>query len=287
MFSFSLIDLDPLKQRPIDRNKENTIFLWIQELMILYAAFVSQQFVLPEGVKLPCSVWSTSSLHYFFFLFSFMVQNLPRGMFLYLDATGVNNVTSNNAFWPDHQNPLAEMTNRASSCLLAVLAWKCSLERLCSYGSIWISLRISFTKVAVIFLTWLCRTTTNPPFLQNEACCNPNFTPYTQFSGRRVNSQPYRTCIRFQKMTSLIPRRTFKVVNVSQQSCPCICFYEVTIIAIYIRHISIYIVTFRSFSFHDTLIFFLLCLVFQDVFWYNQLNWPWHLNNQISNIRVG
>ena len=147
MFSFSLIDLDPLKQRPIDRNKENTIFLLIQELMILYAAFVSQQFVLPEGVKLPCSVWSTSSLHYFFFLFSFMVQNLLRGMFLYLDATGVNNVTSNNAFWPDHQNPLAEMTNRASSCLLAVLAWKCSLERLCSYGSIWISLRISFTNI--------------------------------------------------------------------------------------------------------------------------------------------
>ena len=39
MFLFSLIYLDPLKHRPIDRNKENIIFRLIQELVILYGCF--------------------------------------------------------------------------------------------------------------------------------------------------------------------------------------------------------------------------------------------------------
>ena len=39
MFSFSLIDLDSFKHRPIDRNKENIIFLLMQELIILYGCF--------------------------------------------------------------------------------------------------------------------------------------------------------------------------------------------------------------------------------------------------------
>ena len=39
LFSFYLIDLDPAKHRIIDRNKENIIFLLIQELIILYSCF--------------------------------------------------------------------------------------------------------------------------------------------------------------------------------------------------------------------------------------------------------
>ena len=36
-------------------------------------------------------------------------------------------------------------------------------------------------------------------------------------------------------MASLIAKCTFKIVNVSQQKCPCICFDKVAIIAIYIQ----------------------------------------------------
>ena len=47
MFLFSFIDLNPYKHRPIDRKKENIIFILIQELIMCMAAFVSLQFVLP------------------------------------------------------------------------------------------------------------------------------------------------------------------------------------------------------------------------------------------------
>ena len=47
MFLFSFIDLNPYKHRPIDRNKENIIFILIQELIMRMAAFVSLQCVLP------------------------------------------------------------------------------------------------------------------------------------------------------------------------------------------------------------------------------------------------
>ena len=124
-------------------------------------------------------------------------------MFLYLGAIGLNTITSNNAFWPEHQNPLAEMSNRASSSLLAVLVSKSSPEWLCSRGSIWTSLQISFNSVAVMFLIWLCQIVTNPPFLQDKACCKPNFTLHTQFLERRVNSQPHLICIRSQNNSLL------------------------------------------------------------------------------------
>ena len=74
MFSFSFIDLDPLKHRPIDRNKENIIFLLIQELIIRYGCFRFSTIYfasfekngphslpnppfddITRGVKLPCS----------------------------------------------------------------------------------------------------------------------------------------------------------------------------------------------------------------------------------------
>ena len=92
MFLFSLIDRDPLKHRPIDRSKENIIFLLIQELIILYGCFRfstirSASFklnwphslpnppfdVITRGVKLPFSTWNIRSLYCLFSSFSFMV----------------------------------------------------------------------------------------------------------------------------------------------------------------------------------------------------------------------
>ena len=49
-----------------------------------------------------------------------------------------------------------------------------------------------------MFLTWLCRIVTNLPSSQDKACCKPNFTQHTQFSGRHINSQPYLICIKSQ-----------------------------------------------------------------------------------------
>ena len=64
-------------------------------------------------------------------------------------------------------------------------------------------------------------------------------------------------------MTSLIAQCIFKIINVSQQRCPCICFDEVTIIAIYIRFNT---VAFWSFNFLWLLDFSDLYLVSLDNF---------------------
>ena len=47
-------------------------------------------------------------------------------------------------------------------------------------------------------------------------------------------------------LASLIAQCTFKIINVSQQRCPCICFHEVAIVAIYIQFTTD---TFRSLNF--------------------------------------
>ena len=49
-----------------------------------------------------------------------------------------------------------------------------------------------------MLLTWLYQIITNVPFLLDKAWCKPNFTLHTQFSGGRVNSQPYLICIKSQ-----------------------------------------------------------------------------------------
>ena len=75
-------------------------------------------------------------------------------------------------------------------------------------------------------------------------------------------------------MASLIVQCTFKIVNVSQQRCPCICFDEVAIIMSYIHFTT---VAFYLLISNDSLIFLLLYLASLDnVFSCSQLNWPWH-----------
>ena len=75
-------------------------------------------------------------------------------------------------------------------------------------------------------------------------------------------------------MASLIAQFTFKIVNVSQQRFPCICFEKVAIITIYIRFT---ILPFDLIIFIDSLIFLLLYLAYlSNVFGCNQLNWPWY-----------
>ena len=71
-------------------------------------------------------------------------------------------------------------------------------------------------------------------------------------------------------MASLIAQFTFKIVNVSQQRCPCICFEKVDIITIYIRFT---ILPFDLIIFIDSLIFLLLYLAYlSNVFGCSQLN---------------
>ena len=62
-----------------------------------------------------------------------------EGVFLYLEAIGLNTLTSNNAFSAEHQNHLAEISNRAFSCLLAVLVsnlFSCLSVKMFSWDSV-------------------------------------------------------------------------------------------------------------------------------------------------------
>ena len=74
-------------------------------------------------------------------------------------------------------------------------------------------------------------------------------------------------------MASLIAQCTFKIVNVSQQRCPCICFDKVAIITIYIQFTT---VTFWSYDFQWLPIFSAFISGFPYVSGFSQLNWPWH-----------
>ena len=67
-------------------------------------------------------------------------------------------------------------------------------------------------------------------------------------------------------MASLFPTCTFKIVNVSQQRYPYICFHKVTIITIYIQFST---VTFRSFNFQwlPNFFAFISCLSDNAAFW--------------------
>ena len=75
-------------------------------------------------------------------------------------------------------------------------------------------------------------------------------------------------------MVFLIAQCTFKIVNISQQRCPCIFFTKLLsswfIFDLLLSHFNL---LFSS----ETLIFLLLYLASVDnVFGCSQLNWPWH-----------
>ena len=81
-------------------------------------------------------------------------------------------------------------------------------------------------------------------------------------------------------MASLIAQCAFKIVNVSRQRCPCICFDKVPssrfTFNLLLLHFDLIISS-------DFLIFLVLYLASLDnVFWCSQLNWPWHGIDQCS-----
>ena len=75
-------------------------------------------------------------------------------------------------------------------------------------------------------------------------------------------------------LASLIVQCTYKIINVSQQRCPCICFHEVAIVAICIKSTTI---TLRPLNFQWLPNFsaFISCFSWY-VFGCSQLNWPWY-----------
>ena len=71
-------------------------------------------------------------------------------------------------------------------------------------------------------------------------------------------------------MASLVLQCNFKIVNVSQQRCPCICFHNVAIIAIYIQFTNV------TFCFYILLFWMSLGVC-------NHLNWPFD-NGILKNV---
>ena len=75
-------------------------------------------------------------------------------------------------------------------------------------------------------------------------------------------------------MVSLIAQCSFKIVNVSQQRCPCICFDKFAIIAMIFDLLLLHSDLIIS---SDCLILLLLYQASLDyVLGCSQLNWPWH-----------
>ena len=76
---------------------------------------------------------------------------------------GLKTLTSKNAIWPACQNPQA-LISSLTSLPAAAECWRYSPVICWSCSSTCTSLQNSFNSIDVIFLMWLCRKETKPPF---------------------------------------------------------------------------------------------------------------------------
>lgn len=70
--------------------------------------------------------------------------------------------------------------------------------------------------------------------------------------------------------TFMVLQCSFKIVNLSQQKCLCICYYKVTVIALIIQFTT---ATAGSFNLQELTKFSAFISLFYG---YNKLNWPWN-----------
>ena len=127
-----------------------------------------------KGVKEPCSTSKTRWLYARFFSRSLDSKHFLRSWEICRFASGLKTLMSKNADWPVCQKPLAWMSKRASSPVIALTSWRSSPVRGWRAGSITTSLQIVLSISAMVFRSSLCRSDTNPPFLQDRACCKSN-----------------------------------------------------------------------------------------------------------------
>ena len=148
-----------------------------------------------SGVKEPCSTSSTRSLYCLFFSFSFISKYLVSSRFLYFWAERSKTLIAKNARWPVTQKLTALKSTLASFLRLLVASRIRSPSNSASISSILTSLHTSFSRLAVMFLTSLCRSVTKPPRLQDKAWFTSNFESQTQVVSVRSSAQLYLNLI--------------------------------------------------------------------------------------------
>ena len=105
---------------------------------------------------------------------------------------------SKNAISPAAQNPLAAMSNLASSDVFAVLCSNCSPVNFCNVGSMQTSWHTSVSRLVVMFLSLLWRSVINPLFLNVRAWLMLKLFPHVHVFGVRDNSHPNLILTRYQ-----------------------------------------------------------------------------------------
>ena len=105
-------------------------------------------------------------------------------------ANGLKTLISIKALLPLAQNPRADTSTLASSCVFADRFANFSPVRFVNFGSNVTSLQISDNKSAVVSLSSLCRIDIKPPVLQDNACLMVKALPHTQCMGSFSRSIP-------------------------------------------------------------------------------------------------
>ena len=137
------LDLDPRMHRNIDQTSEKLIFFRITlvatDMWTFFSASISAILLwrlgTPEtpfvantrGVNVPFLIWSTRSLYWHFFSFSFLSKHLFSSKHLYLWACRLKTLMSKNTLWSGVQKPRALISRRASGLVLAVRSLRTSL----------------------------------------------------------------------------------------------------------------------------------------------------------------
>ena len=146
-----------------------------------------------SGANEPCSIsrilWSYSRC----FSCSCPRKTELRGVLQFDAARGLKTLTSKNASWPGHQNPLHRMSTLLSSWALALRLVRDSPERGWSWGSVSMFVLTSNIRDAVKSRMSLCQWMGNPPVLQLRACWTSLLLPHAQIVAMPDRCHPHRS----------------------------------------------------------------------------------------------